>query len=270
MLELRDVHFRWHKQATRWILQGVEQSFELGQFVGLVGPNGSGKSTLLRLLSGDLLPSKGEVCLSSRKLSAYSERELARKRAFLHQKSALQFPFTVEEVVQFARYAHPLTAEEQDTTSFVKMTPKEAMETTQVTAFSERMYNALSGGEACRVDIARVLAQQTPILLLDEPTNHLDPRHQVSVLALCQALAEAGALVIAALHDLNLAAQYCDDMLLLHEGRVKRRGHPRQVLKAELLEEIYQIPFGVHYDEQKRPFIRPLYSHEVQHIPLQT
>lgn len=260
MLKLKDVHFRWHKDAP-WLLNHLNQTFEPGQFYGLVGPNGSGKSTLLRLLSGAFAPTQGEVLLEGDPITTWSPQQLARKRAMLSQKSALQFPFTAKEVVTFGLYSQQLDATHDNTPAHAfSMTPDEAMQQTQVEALAQRTYNTLSGGEACRVDIARVLAQQTPILLLDEPTNHLDPRHQVAVLALCQTLANKGALVIAALHDLNLAARHCHHMLLLHRGEIAASGPPSDVLSPRRLTDVYQIEFEVIREYKGCPFVMPLAS----------
>jgi iron complex transport system ATP-binding protein len=188
---------------------------------------------------------------------------LAQKRAFLNQKSILQFPFTVEEVVQFGQF-HRQSKEKTSSSNAPTLTfnAQKAMEEVQVDKLSSRLYTTLSGGEACRVDLARVLTQQTPILLLDEPTNHLDPRYQVMILSLCKRLAKAGVLVIAALHDLNFASQYCSRLLMLQDGQIVTSGTPEDVLLPKRLEEVYNIHFEVLYHEKSRPFVMPLYHEE--------
>jgi len=258
MLELQNVGF---KRGKRWILQELNERFRPGEFWGIIGPNGSGKSTMLRLLSGDLAPSTGKALLDNKSLQNQSPVELARKRAFLTQKSALQFPFTVEEVVQFGQF-HSQTSSKASNPPEYALSPKTAMEKVQVDTLSSRLYPTLSGGEACRVDLARVLSQQTPILLLDEPTNHLDPKHQVMILSLCKFLASTGALLIAALHDLNFASQYCSHLLMLQDGKAVARGAPEEVLHPKQLAKVYNVQFDVRYDGKKRPFVMPLFHEE--------
>lgn len=257
MLELKEVGFRWGNGSSRWIVKDIDVSFDKGAFWGLVGPNGSGKSTLLRLISGDLKPLCGSICLEGKQVHQMTPQALASRRSFLSQKSALRFPFTAEEVVEMGRY-HRSLKPVSNGGEVQGWTTQKAMQAAQVEALAARMYPTLSGGEACRVDIARVLAQDTPMLLLDEPTNHLDPRYQLTVLSLCRQLAREGALVIAALHDLNLAAQYCDQMLMLKEGLIAAKGTPDEVLQPEQLQEVYEIPFDVHTSSE-RPFVIPTY-----------
>lgn len=261
MLNLQNIGFR---RGDKWILKELTHSFEKGQFWGFIGPNGAGKSTLLRMLSGDLQPSQGSITLENKELSTYSAQALARKRSFLTQKSTLNFPFTVQEVVEFGQFSQ-LRSNEVPTSNAFSFSPHQAMSSTQVEHLAQRMYPTLSGGEACRVDVARVLTQETPILLLDEPTNHLDPRHQVTLLQLMAELTERGALVVAALHDLNLAAQYCSHLLLLQGGQTVAHGSPEHVLCPKRLEETYQIPFDIHQvttsdTHEKRPLVLPRYA----------
>ncbi|TNE50848.1 MAG: heme ABC transporter ATP-binding protein [Deltaproteobacteria bacterium] len=253
MLKLEHIQFR-REGAHRWILNGINLSLHAGQFLGLVGPNGSGKSTLLRVMSGEWKPTGGTVYLHDKSLSTYSPSELAQHRAFLNQKSSLAFPFAVEEVVRWGLFRHRPNNRASIQGGF---SPEGAMDSMDLTAFAQRLYPTLSGGEACRVDIARVLVQQTPVLLLDEPTNHLDPCYQVRVLSLCRELVAKGAIVVAALHDLNLAAQHCDQLMLLAEGEVAAYGKPEEVLCTDTLTQVYQVPFESYTTQNNLPIVFP-------------
>lgn len=222
-------------------MRGVSLSLEPG-FWAILGPNGAGKSTLLRLLSGEWQPSEGRVFLKGVPLEGYTPAQLALKRAFLPQQRSLAFPYTAREVVALGRLPHqrnrPESPADRERIAW-------ALAQTGALAWADRPYYSLSGGERTRVDLARVLAQETPILLLDEPTNHLDPRQQLEVLALAQRLAQEGRLVLAALHDLNLAALFADQLLLLMEGRLVATGTAEKLLQPALLQEVYGVPFEV-------------------------
>lgn len=220
------------------ILHDISLKLLPGEFVVLIGPNGSGKSTLLRVLSGVLAPRRGEVILDGQPIARMRAREITRKIAFVPQTEPTLFEFTVREVVLMGRHAHlrGLTRETQEDYAAAMR----AMAATDTLHLADRPITALSGGEHHRVLIARALAQCAPILLLDEPTAHLDLTHQADVLAIARRLADReGVSVLAALHDLNLASEYCDRMLLLSAGRVAAEGAPEEVLKAETLAEVY-------------------------------
>lgn len=253
MLKLEQIQLS-RPGANRLILDDINLTLTPGQFLGLVGPNGSGKSTLLRVMSGEWKPTGGRVLLHDKPLSSYNPAELAQHRAFLNQKSSLSFPFAVEEVVRWGLFRHHFSdgALMED-----GLTPDEAMASMDLVPLAQRLYPTLSGGEACRVDIARVLVQQTPVLLLDEPTNHLDPCYQVRVLSLCRELVAKGAIVVAALHDLNLAAQHCDQLMLLHQGQVAACGKPAEVLCTNTLSQVYQVPFERYTTLHDLPIVFP-------------
>jgi iron complex transport system ATP-binding protein len=251
MLEASDLSYL---QGGRSTVEGVSLNLAGGQLVALLGPNGAGKTTLLRLLSGELNPSKGEVRLRQRPLKQYTPQQLALERAFLPQQRDLGFPFTAYEVVMLGRLPHqqqrPENQEDRDAVN-------QTLGALEATSLAHRLYTALSGGEKARIDLARVLAQQAPILLLDEPTNHLDPRHQLILLNHCRQLVARGGLVIAALHDLNLAAHYADQVVLLREGHLIRYSDPGRCLTPQVLEEVYQIPFQVVSTARGKPWILP-------------
>jgi|AGTN01.3.fsa_nt_gi ABC-type cobalamin/Fe3+-siderophores transport systems, ATPase components len=212
-----------------------------GEFVAIIGPNGAGKSTLLSLLSGERRADSGELRLDGRPIERWRVKDLARRRAVMQQHSSLAFPFTVAEVVSLGlgRSAHVPAG---DLHRF--------MAATHIAHLARRLYTTLSGGERQRVHFARALAQlsavppgQTPFLLLDEPTSSLDPGHQHLVLAAARSwMEQTNGTVIAVLHDLTLAAQYGDRVMLLSDGEMRWQG-PATDIPAAMLEAAYGLSF---------------------------
>ncbi|GAB2610850.1 ABC transporter ATP-binding protein [Streptomyces capparidis] len=237
----------------RLILDGVCVSPAPGSVTGLLGPNGSGKSTLLRLLAGVLAPASGVVTLDGRALEQWGRRAVARRVAVVEQQADTQVELTVLDVVRLGRIPHrrawapPSPADEAAV--------RAALDRTGLTDRAGRLWRTLSGGERQRVQIARALAQEPRELLLDEPTNHLDVRHQLALLAL---VAELPVTSVVALHDLNLAAMYCDRVVVLDRGRVVAGGTPREVLTEELIAEVYGVRCAVAAGPGGRPHIRYL------------
>jgi len=221
------------------LLQGVSLAVQPGEVLVLVGPNGAGKSTLMNVISGDLVPTSGEVILDGRAIGTYRPNELALRRAVLPQQSLLQFAFTVREVVEMGRTPHDDTADE------LRQHVQRALERTEMVPFADRVYPSLSGGEKARAQLGRVLAQETPLLLLDEPTASLDIRHQQHVMHLAQDVAAEGGSVVAVIHDLNLAASTAHRIALLHRGRIVADGPPWVVMEEKRLSEVYQCPIAV-------------------------
>jgi len=215
------------------ILDGIRLTVDGGAFVGLVGPNGSGKSTLLRCVYRALRPAGGVVRLDGDDVHAMDPRAAARRLAALPQESSAEFDFTVAEVVAMGRLPHRgRTAAEDEAIC------SEAMERTGVRQLADRGFLALSGGERQRVLIARALAQRPRVLVLDEPTNHLDIAHQLEVLSLVRT---GGPTVLAALHDLNLAAAHCDVLYVIADGRIVASGPPHDVLQPALLADVFGV-----------------------------
>ena len=235
------------------ILDGIETTVEDGQFVGLVGPNGAGKTTLLRAISGVLDPDAGTVELSGTPVSSLSSKATSRRVAVVPQDTTLSFDFDVREVVAMGRHpykprfgraraaeSHVSDSEVGDSLPTSDADHVEAaLARTETTEFADRSITAVSGGERQRVLLARALAQDTPILLLDEPTASLDINHQVRTLELVRELADEGKTVVAAIHDLNLAAHYCDELRLLSGGEIRASGDPESVLAEETLETAF-------------------------------
>jgi iron complex transport system ATP-binding protein len=224
--------------GEKLVLSNVSLSAQSGEIVGLIGPNGSGKTTLLRIISGVLQPATGIVQLGDTQLARLSRAQVARRLAVVPQNSALPSNFTVGETVLQGRtpYLGFLRSEGAHDYALAR----HAMELCGVFAMAERRVDELSGGEQQRVLIARALAQEPDVLLLDEPTSHLDLAHHASVLELVDRLVREQALaVLGVFHDLNLAAQYCDRLVLLDRGQVVAEGTPREVLDPAIIQRVY-------------------------------
>ncbi|MFH8366432.1 ABC transporter ATP-binding protein [Streptomyces sp. NPDC018031] len=207
-----------------------------GALVGLVGPNGSGKSTLLRCVYRALRPTAGAIRLDGTDLRTLSARDGARRLAALPQESTGEFGFTAAEVVAMGRLPHQSAAGRTSATDRELCTA--ALARVGAAHLADRNFHTLSGGEKQRVLIARALAQQPAVLVLDEPTNHLDIAQQLEVLALVR---DAGLTVLAALHDLNLAAVHCDRLYVVAGGRIVASGTPHDVLTPELLADVFGV-----------------------------
>jgi len=216
----------------RDLITGVDVAAAPGELLAILGPNGAGKTTLLRVLSGEWPATTGEVVLLGRPLTGLAPIEQARLRAVLPQQTVLTFAFRCLDVVLMGRYA----ATTGDDTAVAEA----AMATTDSSHLAARAYPTLSGGEQTRVSLARVLAQETPVLFLDEPTASLDLRHQELVMRTLRGLADGGAVVVAVLHDLNVAARFADRVVLLAEGRVRAVGTTAEVLQAAIIEDVYE------------------------------
>ena len=237
---------------------GVSLDVPRGGFVSLIGPNGSGKTTLIRLLSGYFRPQEGKVEILGRDTARMSRREMARTVAVVPQETTVTFPFTVEEIVLMGRFPHlgPYGFEGENDVAAAR----EAMRLTDTLAFASRYVQDLSGGERQRVIIARALAQGAAIMLLDEPTAFLDIRHQVEVAALVRDLQrERGLTVVAASHDLNLAAAFADTLVLLKDGAVFAEGRPSAVLTEDVLAGAYDQEVYVG-DCHGQPFVVPRFK----------
>jgi iron complex transport system ATP-binding protein len=225
--------------GRKLVVRDVTMRVAEGEFVGLIGPNGSGKTTLLRVISGVLAPSEGEVLLRDAPLRTIGKRRLAQMMACLPQELASDLAFTVREIVLMGRSPH-LSRIGRETRQDSEAAEK-AMALADIADIADRFMTEISGGERQRAFIAMCLAQEPQILLLDEPTSHLDVGHQLSLLDLVKRLnRRSGMTVVAVFHDLNLASEYCDRLLLLHQGRAEALGSPQEVLTAEIIRRVYQ------------------------------
>lgn len=217
MIKLQDIRLNYGK---REILRGLDATFADGRITAVMGPNGCGKTTLLRIIGGLLEPTAGQVSIDGQKVGDYTAKALAQKVAFVRQHAQTDFDFSAFETVLMGRnpYQHRLQNESQEDWDIVERCMK------QTGTWHLRLAKPaqMSGGELQRVMIARALAQQTPVLLMDEPVSNLDIAHQIDVMRL---LREAeGKTTMIVIHDLNLALQFCDDLLLLHDGRCLYHG----------------------------------------------
>ena len=245
MIEGRGISFT---VGGKQILQDLTLALRSAEVLAVIGPNGAGKSTVSRVLSGEVEPSVGEVSMNNRPLRDWPLRERAKVRAVLPQHSSLQFAFRVIDVVMMGRSPHNSTFDRHD-----MEIAQAALKKADVSHLADRLFPGLSGGERQRVHMARVLAQiwdpnkdNARYLLLDEPTSALDLSHQHSTLAIARDLADKqGVGVLIVLHDLNLAALYADRIALMQSGKLKRLGTPTEVLQADIVEEVFEIPVTV-------------------------
>lgn len=211
-----------------------------GECWGIVGPNGAGKSTLLRLMAGLRAPSSGCVELDGRELRTMESRERARRIAFVPQGPQSDFSLPVSDVVLMGRFPHRRFGLFED--AHDRRIANEMMARTHTAELADRALGSLSGGEAQRVHLAAAIAQEPSVLLLDEPTASLDLQHQLAIFELVRSLADReGKLVVVVTHDLNLAARFCTNVLLLDDGRPAATGSPDQVLQPEVLEPVYSV-----------------------------
>ncbi|MBH1937704.1 ABC transporter ATP-binding protein [Streptomyces sp. AV19] len=218
------------------LVRDVSLTARPGEVVGLVGPNGSGKSSLLRAVYRILRPDSGSVRVDGADAWSLPVRRLARTLAAVVQESGANFDLAVREVVAMGRSPHKRLLD-GDTAEDARIVGS-ALESVDAAGLANRSFDSLSGGERQRVLIARALAQRPALLVLDEPTNHLDIRHQLEVLGVLRHLP---ATVLVALHDLNLAAYYCDRLYVLRDGEVTAHGTPAEVLTPRLLAEVYGV-----------------------------
>jgi iron complex transport system ATP-binding protein len=242
--------------GARVVLSDVSVSVGPGELVALCGPNGAGKSTLLRVMVGLHAPVSGAVVLGGSAVASLTRREIARRAALLPQDASGELPLTARETVALGRLPH--LARFQPETDADLAAVAEALEATDVAALADRPVAELSGGERQRVHLARALAQRAPLLLLDEPIAGLDLAHQLRALELLRAIAAGGRAVVVALHDLTLAARFCDRMWLVADGALRADAPPVAVLTADTLARCFGVRADVRVDSEGRPLIVPL------------
>jgi iron complex transport system ATP-binding protein len=262
LLQMQEVAFGYGRQP---LFYDVSLAIQKGEMVGLLGPNGSGKTTLLRLMSGALQPQQGQVMLDERELRHWGRRRVAQRIAVVPQELHMPFAFTVEQMVGMGRTPFQRsfwgTYDQQD-----REAVQEAMHAAGVTSFADRLFNELSGGERQRVTVAMALAQRPSVLLLDEPTSHLDIKYQIETLELVQQLnREHVVTIVAAIHDLNLAARYFPRLVLFQRGIVAD-GSPAEVLESGLLRRVYgvKVQVGILRGAEHLSVLPP--SQQVEHV----
>lgn len=241
MFQLQHVSFG---VPERVLLHSLDASFAPNRVYGLIGHNGSGKSTLLKLLTRQLPPSGGTLSLNGLALDGYSARDYAKQVAYLPQHLPSATSLTARELIEMGRYAwHGLLGRRSDAD---RAAVAEAMKLTHTEGFAEQMVDTLSGGERSRIWLAMCLAQQSRFLLLDEPLAALDIAHQLEVMDLIRSLSRRlGLGVIIVIHDINLAAQYCDELFALKQGRLLKHGSPADIMTAPVLHDIYNVSMNI-------------------------
>lgn len=238
-----------YSYGEKEILKNIQMEIEAGQMTGIIGPNGSGKSTLLKNLYRALKPGSGRITWNGQDIHAMSARQAALKIGVVGQENEVSFDFTVWEIVAMGRNPYKRWFELDSKED--RRAVNDALEQLHIADLAQRSYLKLSGGEKQRVLLARAIAQKTELLVLDEPTNHLDIGCQLEIFQLVKKL---GVTVLTAVHDLNLAALYCDMLYVLKEGRIFAQGTPEEVLTPDMLLQV----FGVKADIRKHPATKKL------------
>lgn len=238
-------------------LSAFSADLRTGEIVGLVGPNGSGKTTFVRAVTGTVHLAAGTLTVEGEDVSTLSTAALARRIAVVPQTPMLPERFSVLDCVLMGRTPHLRLLENEGAGDIA--IARQAMVATDIWEIADRLIGEISGGERQRVVIARALTQQTPVLLLDEPTAHLDIGHQAAVLEMARGLCRGeGKAVLAIVHDLTLAAQYCDRLIMLHRGETVVQGAPDEVITAEVLREVYGARAMVFpHPQTGRPVVAP-------------
>ena len=238
------------------VLRSISIDVPKGEFIGIIGPNGSGKSTLLKLLGGVLTASSGNLLFNGTDYLNKNRKQLARSITWVAQDHPMVFPFKVSEIVLMGRhpYLSPFTFEGEEDIDIVRS----AMERTQTLQFAHRSFNEISGGEKQRVMIAGAIAQEPEVMILDEPTSALDIKYQIQILNILKELnVDKNVTVILAMHDLHLAAKFCDRLILLDHGQVFQDGSPEEVLKKEHIEKVYGVEVHLIRDHEGKIMISP-------------
>lgn len=256
MLQVENINYRI---APKLALRDISFEVMPGEVLVILGANGAGKSTLLKIITGSIKMDSGALFLNKMPLRFWQPKELSTFAAVLQQQHQLQLPFSVYEVVMMGRYPHFKTKETKSDEEIVAS----VLHSTGIYQLKNRNYLTLSGGEQQRVQLARVLTQvsgdlqpDARFLFMDEPSNNLDIRQQHSTLKIAKNFAQKGNCVVAVLHDLNLALQYADKIILLKDGAVKGYGKPIDIITDEAISEVYDVPLSVfHHPRSHHPMV---------------
>ncbi|SCI00809.1 ABC transporter ATP-binding protein [Romboutsia sp. 1001713B170207_170306_H8] len=232
-IEVKNLKFSIDKKE---ILKDISLEVPKGAFVGIIGPNGSGKSTLLKNIYRLYKPSSGSIFLDNKDLSKVKDKECAKEIAVLAQESTSQFDFTVEQIVKMGRYPYKSVFEDYSKKDLQMV--KDMLKKVGLENYSERSFSKLSGGEKQRTLIARALVQDTDFLILDEPTNHLDIGYQIQFMDLVKSLKIT---TLSAIHDMNIAAMYCDYLIVMKDGKIKQFGTVEKVITSDMLKEVFGV-----------------------------
>lgn len=256
-VKINDLTFSYDEEP---VLEKINFTIETGKFYGLLGPNGSGKTTLLRAIAGLLDVKAGTILVHDKDLKRFGTKDLAKEMAVVPQNTEVRFDFSVFDLVLMGRapYLSRFAAEGPEDLRIAQ----EMMELTDIWRLRDRSINTLSGGEKQRTVIARALTQQTGIILLDEPVSQLDIYHQIEIIKKLKVWnRERRITVVAALHDLNLAAAFCDYLILMNHGKIHSLGTPDEILKRETIKEIYGVEVEIiKTPESGKPYVVPKLS----------
>ena len=227
--------------SKKEIVKGIDLAVNNNKFIGLIGPNGSGKSTLLKAIYGVIKPTFGDIFISDTNIKNYNKKNLAKTLGVVSQFNNINFDFKVIDIVLMGRAPYKGLLE-QDNKSDYDMALK-ALSQVGMIDFAQKSFSLLSGGEKQRVILARAITQRPKILILDEPTNHLDIKYQLEVMSIVKNL---NICVLAALHDLTLASQFCDELYVLKDGAILYKGTPNEVITEEMIKEVYDVDSNVY------------------------
>ncbi len=247
VLDISSLSFNF---GSKNILADIDLSIKDNGIVGIIGPNGSGKSTLLKCIYRVLKPKTGTIFIDGKNINDYQFKETAKKMAVVAQHNDTHFDFNVLEMVLIGRSPHKKFME-RDSAEDIELAYK-SLEQVNMKDFADRNFSSLSGGEKQRIILARALVQNTDCLILDEPTNHLDIKHQLHFMSLAKDLKIT---VISAIHDLNIAAMYCDKIYALKEGQIIASGSVNEVITEEVIKTLYDVEAKIIYDEEKKPHV---------------
>ena len=225
--------------GEKLVLDNISIQFEKGSLYGVLGPNGSGKTTFLKVLNGVLKSKYGKVKVDDKNIEKLTTREIAKKIAVVPQSTSINFDFSVKDIVMMGRYAHVgrFSRESNEDRKIVN----EILRNLGLVELKNRSFKELSGGEQQKTIIARALAQQSKIILLDEPTTHLDINYQIELMELLKKYVKDGLIVIIVLHDINIATQFCDKIILIHQGEIKAFGNVENTITRDNIKSIYNV-----------------------------
>ena len=234
--------------GTTAILQDINVELQVGKFYGIIGPNGCGKTTFLDLLTGNKKSSSGTVRLFGKQLHSYSKKDLALQLALVPQEYDTGFGFSVEEVVLMGRHPHIPRFSSPARKDWVSV--DHAMKAIGIVDMRSRYTSTLSGGQKQRTVVARALAQDTPLLLFDEATSSLDIKYTLQIFNLARDLVQRqNRTIIAVMHNLNLAAAYCDELLIMNDGKIVRSGPTKKILTTDIIENVFGVESNIFWDE---------------------
>ena len=241
--------------GTKKIINGIDLQVVNHSFTALLGPNGSGKSTLLKSVYRVLEPKSGTIYLDDLKLKQIPTKEIAQRMSVVSQFQSNSFDFTVKEIVLMGRTPHLRALEKESAMDYQWV--DEALEKTGLYDLKDRTISKLSGGEKQRVSLARAIVQNPTLMILDEPSNHLDIKYQLEILRVIKKL---GVNALAALHDISLAAQFCDYIYFIKEGEIKYHGSPKEVITKEIIKDIYEVDCEVYEDSKTQNILISYYT----------